>query len=260
MDPDGPVCRRHAGLSHLPVDDDFTGGLYLNASIHIAAYIKIAGNPERSLKLVQIPVHDLLLMNAELVVFDVQNPVHTGHKRLSAPADDGILPLGHTSLGGLRTGNSLSRNIHAVRPLPRGPDQTDDRSLPDGLQLGVLFKIHLAPVLHLHAHIPAPLEQLRHFAVLSRHGRLSPRHRKDAEIPKVKLSLDVFLQNAIANALVMHVSQELLQSYFIPAVLRPEQTRIGAHPVLGKEKTRLRLHRLQIAVQRRFVSGPAYLL
>ena len=35
---------------------------------------------------------------------------------------------------------------------------------------------------------------------------------------------------------------------------------IGAHPVLGKKKTRLRFHGLHIAVQRLFVPGPARLL
>ena len=70
---------------------------------------------------------------------------------------------------------------------------TDDRPLPDGLELNVLPKRHLAPVLYLQAHAPAPREQLGHAAVLALLERPSPGHRKHMEISPGELRRDVLL-------------------------------------------------------------------
>ena len=145
------------------------------------------------MKLVHVTVNDLLLMYAELIILDVQNPVHIRRERLSAPADHRVLSPGHTGADSLRTGNRLACHVHSVRSRLRQADQADDRPLPNGLQLHVLSEIHVAPVLHLQAHIPAPLEELRHLAVLSRQGRLSPRHRKYMQMPQRKLLPDLLL-------------------------------------------------------------------
>ena len=194
------------------------------------------------MELIQIPVNDLLLMNAEQVVFNVQNSIHTGHKGLSAFADLGVFPLRNLSVNNRRARKRLACHIRAVRPRPREPYQADRGSLPDGLQRDLLAKVHLIFILHLHVHILPPPEQLRHLAVFPTLGQPPPGNREQAEPPAHKLFLDLFLEDAITDTLIMQILHKPFQRDLIPAVLRREQARKSAHPVLRQEKMRLRLH------------------
>ena len=170
-------------------------------------------------------------MDAELVVLNVQEPIRAGRKRLAAPGYGGVLPLRDMDADARRAGERFPRYVHAVRSRPRGPDQADDRALPDGLQLDVLAEIDLAFVLHFQVHILSPLKKLRHLAVFPRLGELPPRHREYAEISAPQLLPDFLLQNAVADSLIVHALQEFFQGDPSPAVFRREQARIGAHPV-----------------------------
>jgi hypothetical protein len=80
--------------------------------------------------------------------------------------------------------------------------------------------------------MPVPLEKLCHSAVFPLLGQLSPRYRKYTKIPKGKLLLDIFLQNTVMDALIVHIFQELFVSDSISIVLRRKQARVGTHPVL----------------------------
>ena len=132
-------------------------------------------------------------MNAEPLIFNVQNPIHTGGQGPSAPLHRRVFPLGDIGGGSLRTGDFLPGYVHAVRSVLWQPDQTDDAPLPNGLQRDILPEIHLASALHLQTHIFAPLEKLDDFSILSWPRRFSPRHRKDVQIPQRKILGDGLL-------------------------------------------------------------------
>ena len=183
------------------------------------------------MKLVQIAVNDVLLMDAEPVLLHVQEPVYAGGERLSAPADGGVRPLRDQGADGLRTGKGLPCHIHAVGPRPGGPDQTDHGPLSNGLQLDVLLEVHLHFVLHLQALVPPPLEQLGHLAVLPLPGGRALGGQEDAQISAVKFLLEALLGDAVRNALVVHIVQKLLQGEFGSVVFRGKQAGIRPHPV-----------------------------